>query len=93
MHGSVQLLGTVRLLVLLPYIDNEDISLLSSTIIPKNTVKERTKINLSENSLKRQTILSNHDSDDSSTDNEQMEQIVSNNPAENVNPKQRNGPT
>ena len=30
------------------YTDNEDISLLSSTIIPKNTVEERTKINLSE---------------------------------------------
>ena len=68
------------------YIDNEDISLLSSTIIPKNTVEERTKINLSENSLKRQTILSNHDSDDNRTDNEQMEQIVHNNPKENVNP-------
>ena len=68
------------------YIDNEDISLLSSTVIPENTVEERTKINVSENSLKCQTILSNHDSDDNSTDNEQMEQIVHNNPAENVNP-------
>ena len=68
------------------YIDNEDISLLSSTIIPKNTVEERTKINLSEKSLTRQTILSNHDSDDNSTDNKQMEQIVHNNPEENVNP-------
>ena len=38
------------------YIDNEDISLFSSTIIPKNTVEERTKINLAENSVKRQTI-------------------------------------
>ena len=68
------------------YIDNEDISLLSSTIIPKNTVEERTKTNLSENSLKGQTILSNNDSDDNSTDNEQMEQTVHNNPEENVNP-------
>ena len=49
------------------YIDNEDISLPSSTIIPKNTVEERTKINLSENSLKHQTILSNHHSVDNST--------------------------
>ena len=55
-------------------------------VIPKNTVEERTKINLSENSLKHQTILSNHDNDNNSTDNEQMEQIVHNNPAENVNP-------
>ena len=68
------------------YIYNEDISLLSPTIIPKNTVEERTKINLSEKSLTRQTILSNHDSDDNSTDNEQMEQIVHINPEENVNP-------
>ena len=72
------------------YIDNEDISLLSSTIIPKNTVDEIIKINLSENSLKRQTVLSNNDSDDNSTDNEQMEQIVHNNPAENVNPIRSN---
>ena len=48
------------------YIDNEDISLLSSTIIPKNTVEERTKRT---KSLKRQTILSNHDSYDNSTNN------------------------
>ena len=68
------------------YIKNEDISLLSSTIISKNTVEERTKINLSEKSLTRKTITSNHDSDDNSTDNEQMEQIVHNNPEENVNP-------
>ena len=68
------------------YIDNEDLSLLSSTIIPKNTVEERTKINLSEKSLTHQTIVSNHDSDDNSTDNEEMEQIVLNNPEENVNP-------
>ena len=68
------------------YIDNEDISLLSLTVIPKNTVEESTKINLSENSLKCQTILSNHDSDDNSTDIEQMEKIVHNNPAENANP-------
>ena len=68
------------------YIDNEDISLLSLTIIPKNTVEERTKINLSENSLTRKTVTSNHDSDDNSTDNEQMEQPVHNNPEENVNP-------
>ena len=68
------------------YIYNEDISLLSSTIISKNTIEERTKINLSEKSLTRQTILSNHDSDDNNTDNEQMEQIVHNNPEEDVNP-------
>ena len=68
------------------YINNEDISLLSSTIIPKNTVEDRTKINLSEKSLTRKTITSNHDSDDNSTDNEQMKQIVHNNPGENVNP-------
>ena len=35
-------------------------SLLSSTIIPKNTVEE---------SLTRKTITSNHDSDDNRTDN------------------------
>ena len=34
------------------YIDNEDLSLLSSTVIPENAVEERTKINLSGNSLK-----------------------------------------
>ena len=68
------------------YIDNEDISLLSSTIIPENTVEERTKVNSSENSLTRKTIISNHDSDDNSTDNEQIEQTVHNNPEENVNP-------
>ena len=45
------------------YIDNEDISLLSSTAIPENTVEERTKINLSENSLTCKSIASNHDSD------------------------------
>ena len=72
------------------YIDNEDISLLSSTIIPKYTVEEKTKTNLSENSLKRQTILSNNHSDDNSTDNEQMDQIVHNSPAENVNPIRNN---
>ena len=66
------------------HIYNEDISLLSSTIIPKNTVEK--KINLSEKSLTRPTILSNHDSDDNSTDNELTEQIVYNNPEENVNP-------
>ena len=68
------------------YINNEDISLLSSTIIPRNTVEEKTKINLSEKSLTRKRITSNHDSDDISNDNEQMEQIVHNNPEENVNP-------
>ena len=60
--------------------------MLSSTIIPKNTVEEKTKINLSENSLTRKAVTSNHDSDDNSTDNEQMEKIVHNNPEENVNP-------
>ena len=44
-------------------------SLLSSTIIPKNTVEERTEINLSEKSLTRKTITSNHDSDDNRNDN------------------------
>ena len=68
------------------YINNEDISLLSSAIIPRNTVEEKTKINLSEKSLTRKRITSNHDSDDISNDNEQMEQIVHNNPEENVNP-------
>ena len=68
------------------YIDNEDISLHSSTIIKKKTVEERTKINSSENSLTRKTITSNQDSDDNSTDNKQMEQPVHNNPEENVNP-------
>ena len=68
------------------YIYNEDISLLSSTIIPKNTFEEKTKINSSEKSLTCQTILSNHDSDDNSTDDDQMEQPVHNNPEENVNP-------
>ena len=72
------------------YTDNEHISLLSSTIIPKNTVEERTKINLSEKCLTRGTISSNHDSDDNSTDNEQMEQIIHNNPEENVNPIRNN---
>ena len=68
------------------YIGNEDISSLNSTIIPKNTVEEGTKINLSEISLTGKTITSDHDSNSNSTDNEQMEQIVHNNPGENVNP-------
>ena len=67
------------------YIDNEDISLLSSTIIPENTVEERTKINLSENSLTHKKIC-NHNSGDNSRDNEQIEQTVHNNSEENVNP-------
>ena len=62
------------------------ICLLSSSIIPKETVEERTKINLSEKSLTRQPILSNHNTNDNSTDNEKMEQIVHNNPEENVHP-------
>ena len=68
------------------YIDNEHISLLSSTVIPENTVEERTKINLSENSLTHKRITSNHDSEDISTDNEKIEQTVHNNPEENINP-------
>ena len=47
---------------------------------------ERTEINLSENPLTHKTITSNDDSDDNSTDNEQIEQTVLNNPEENVNP-------
>ena len=54
--------------------------------IPGNTVEERTKINLSENPVTRKTITSNHDSDDNSTDNEHMEQIVHKNTEENVKP-------
>ena len=53
--------------------------------IPKNTVEERTKINLSEISLTRKTITSNHDSDDNSTDNEKIEQTFHNNPEESIN--------
>ena len=68
------------------YIDNEDISLLSSTIISESTVEERTKTNLSENSLTRKKIISNHDSGDNSTDNEQIEQTTYKNPEENANP-------
>ena len=37
-------------------------------------------------SLTRKKIRSNHDSDDNSTDNEQMKQPVPNNPKEKVNP-------
>ena len=55
------------------YVDNEDISLLSSTVIPENTVEVRTKINLSENFLTHKIITSNHDSVDNSTENEQIE--------------------
>ena len=44
------------------YIGNEDIRLLSSTVIPENKVEERTIINSSENSLSRETIISNHTS-------------------------------
>ena len=54
------------------YIDNEDISLLSSTVIPENTVQERTKINSSENSLTRKSMTHNHYSDGNSTDNKQI---------------------
>ena len=68
------------------YIDNEDISLLTSTVITENTVEKRTKINLFKNSLINKTITSNHDRDDNSTDNKQIEQTVYNNPKENVNP-------
>ena len=68
------------------YIDNEDMSLLNLTIISENTVEERTKINLSENSLTHKTITSNHNSDDNNTDNEQIEQTFHNTPEENVNP-------
>ena len=68
------------------YIDNEDIGLLSSTIIPGNTVEERTIIHSSENSLSCKTIESNHDGVDNSTDNEQIEQTVHNNLKEKVNP-------
>ena len=51
----------------------------------KILVNDRTKTNLSENSLTRETILSNHDSDNNSPDNQQIEQIVHNNPEQNVN--------
>ena len=46
------------------YIDNEDVSLLISTIFPENTVEERTKINLLENLFTRKSITSNHESND-----------------------------
>ena len=68
------------------YINNEENSLLSSTIILKYTVEERDKINLSENSLTRKTITNNHDSDDNSTDNEQIEHTVNNNTEGSFNP-------
>ena len=68
------------------YINNEENSLLSSTIILKYTVEERDKINLSENSLTRKTITSNHDRDDNSTDNEQIEHTVNNNTEGSFNP-------
>ena len=42
----------------------------SSTLVPENPVEERTRINLSENSLTCKRVTSNHDSDDNSTDNE-----------------------
>ena len=67
------------------YIDNEGVSLLSSSVVPKNAIEERTKIILSGNLLTCKSITSNHDSDDKSTDNDQIEQVVNNNPDENVN--------
>ena len=64
----------------------KDLSLHSSTIISDNTVEERTKINLSSNSRTRKSITTNHDSDNNSTDNEQIERTVYDKPEENVNP-------
>ena len=68
------------------YIENENISSLSSTVMPENVVKERSKIYLSENSPTHKKITSNHDGDDNYTDNKQKEQTVHNNPEENINP-------
>ena len=50
--------------------------------------KHIAKINLSKNSLTRQKITSNHNSDDNIADNEQIEQNVHNSTKEDANSQQ-----